>query len=116
MIIKKQFMVWGLVAGLIAPAFAEEKDNDHEDEGQKVALASTPTAVQATIAAHLAKGTILAVEQETEAAVTAYEAKIKLPDGKELELLVAADGKLLKSKIEADDEEEDDDHEEHHKK
>lgn len=108
---KKQLIVLGLVCGLVVPVFAgqKKKEKEHKDGGQAsqttqvIDLSSAPAAVQSTIAAHLAGGTVSKVESETKKGVVRYEAEIKTPDGKEMDLTIAADGTLLKTKMENPD-------------
>jgi len=61
---------------------------------------NVPVVVQSTIQAHQYGGTVGKVEKETNKCGTVYEAKVKGPDGKCSEVKVAADGKLLKYKME----------------
>lgn len=81
----------GIAVGLAAATTALAKE-------EKVQLADCPPAVQKTIQANLAGGSILGIDRDTDAAgVMVFDADIKLPDGKTCEISVAADGKLLKT-------------------
>jgi uncharacterized membrane protein YkoI len=80
-------------------------DEDDEDE-EEVTLDEVPAAVKATILANAQGGTIEEIERETEDGQVVYEAEVVI-NGKEYDIEVAADGKLLE--IEEEDEEDDDD-------
>ena len=99
----KRIMGVLLAAGLALaiPALADGKE-------EKVKLADCPEAVQKTINDNANGGKIVEIEKETskDGTVT-YEAEVKKADGTEIEIVVAADGKLIK--IETEDDEEDDD-------
>ena len=87
-----------LVATLASPAIAKEKDKPKEG-GKRTApitLAQCPAPVQVEIQSH--KPTAAEIEAEQENGVITYDAKLTLPDGKRLKLLIAADGKVLESK------------------
>jgi hypothetical protein len=90
------------VAALVAtaffamPAVAKEKEKNPNKRTVTVTLAQCPAAVQTAILGY--KGTINELEAEQEGTVVTYDAKITLPDGKRLKLLLAPDGKLLESK------------------
>lgn len=62
---------------------------------EKIPWADVPAAAQKTIQDHAGGGQILEVEKETEHGKIVYEAKVKRPDGKTVEIEVAADGKLI---------------------
>ncbi len=81
----------------------EDKDEDKEEneKDEKITLDQCPAAVQVTIQAEAAGGTIEEIEKEVKGDVTTYEAEIK-KDGKEIEIKVAADGTLLKKKVKDD--------------
>ncbi len=79
-----------------------------------VAFESLPAAAQKTIKDRSEGGKIGKVTSETEKGSLVYEAEVSLADGSELELKVAADGKLLKSKKEKDDDDDDDDDKKEH--
>ena len=88
-----------LTLGLVLPALIYAKE-------EKVKLADCPEAVQKTIKEKANGGKIVEVEKETKKDGTVvYEAEIK-KDGKEIEVVVAADGTLIK--VEEEDDEYDD--------
>jgi uncharacterized membrane protein YkoI len=89
-----------LALGLILPALIYAKE-------EKVKLADCPEAVQKTIKDKANGGTIVEVEKETKKDGTVvYEAEIK-KDGKEFDVVVAADGTLIKVEQEDDDDDKD---------
>ena len=92
--------VTALAFAVALPAFADGKE-------EKVKLEDCPEAVQKTIKDYADGGTIVEIEKETskDGTVT-YEAEVKKTDGTEIEIEVAADGKLIK--IEVEDDEDDD--------
>jgi len=91
-----------LTLGLILPALIYAKE-------EKVKLGDCPEAVQKTIKEKANGGKIVEVEKETKKDGTVvYEAEIK-KDGKEIEVVVAADGTLIKVEQEDDDDDEYDD-------
>ena len=83
-------------------AFAEKEE--------RIPWADVPPAVQKTITDHAGGGKIEEIEKETKTQhvrilhfdsdkiVTVYEAEVEKPDGKEIEIRVDEDGKLLKIK------------------
>lgn len=78
----------------------------------KVKLEDCPAAVQKTIKDNANGGKIVEVEKEvTKDGTVLYEAEVKLAGGKEREIVVGADGTLVKIEEEDDDDEdgEDDD-------
>jgi len=85
-------------------AYAEDEENDNQ---QKIAMSDMPAAVQKTIQDNLDGGMITKTAKETEGSDTVYEACVKKSGGEEVEIKVAADGKL----IGVGKEEEDDDQE-----
>ena len=94
-------VVTALAFALALPAFADGKE-------EKVKLEDCPEAVQKTIKENANGGKIVEIEKETnkDGTVT-YEAEVKKTDGTEIEIEVAADGKLIK--IETEDDEDDKD-------
>jgi hypothetical protein len=96
----------GAAAPLVVNALANDK-GDKEEQEEKITLDQCPAPVQETIKKEAAGGTIKEIEKETKNGVTIYEAEF-VRDGKTIEIEVAADGKLLKSKVE-DGKDEDDD-------
>lgn len=100
-----------LSLSLLSPAVPGVLADDKEGQGkteEKVTLDQCPAPVQETIKKESAGGTIKEIEKETEGGVTIYEAEF-VKDGKTIEIEVAADGKLLKSKVEDGKDEDDDD-------
>jgi len=77
----------------------------------EISLDDVPAAVKATILKAAGGAKITEVEKETANGVTTYEAEF-VADGKEVEITVGADGKLLKKEAEDDDDDEDEDEEE----
>lgn len=75
---------------LAVPAFADEK----------VQWSDVPASVQKTITENAGGGKIEEIEKETETIsgkkTTVYEADVKQPDGKKIEIKVGEDGKLIK--------------------
>ena len=68
----------------------------------EISLDDVPAAVKATILKAAGGAKITEVEKETANGVTTYEAEF-VADGKEVEITVGADGKLLKKEAEDDD-------------
>jgi len=99
-------MTHGLLAlavgfALAIPALAGGKE-------EKVKLEDCPAAVQKTIKDNANGGKIVEIEKETTKNGTVlYEAEVKTADGKEIDIVVGADGTLIK--IESEDDEDDDD-------
>jgi hypothetical protein len=86
---------------MVAPAGAKE---------QKVKLEDCPAAVQKTIKENANGGKIVEVEKDVaKDGTVSYEAEIKTADGKERDIVVAADGTLIKIEDEDEDDDEDDD-------
>ena len=98
---KKLFMSVVLPAAMVfaTSAFAEE---------ERIQWKDVPPAVQKTITDHAGGGKIEEIEKETKTRkvrilhfnsnkiVTVYEAEVEKPDGKEIEIKVGEDGKLIK--------------------
>lgn len=98
---KKLFMSVVLPAAMVfaTSAFGEE---------ERVQWTDVPPAVQKTIIDHAGGGKIEEIEKETKVqkvrilhfdgskTVTVYEAEVEKPDGKEIEIKVSEDGKLIK--------------------
>src|SRR5215207_243976 len=85
-----------LALGLILPGLTYAKE-------EKVKLADCPEAVKKTIKEKANGGKIVEVEKETKKdGMVVYEAEIK-KDGKEIEVVVAADGTLIKVEEEDND-------------
>ena len=92
-----------MALALALPALADGKE-------EKVKLADCPEAVQKTINDNANGGKIVEIEKETrkDGTVT-YEAEVKKTDGTEIEIVVAADGKLIKIETEDDEDDDEDD-------
>lgn len=70
---------------------------------EKVEWSQVPEKVQQTINQHLQGGTIEKIEKETEKKkIIVYEAYVKKPDGKKIEIKVEEDGTLLEIEDEDD--------------
>jgi uncharacterized membrane protein YkoI len=96
----------GVVVGIGAVATQRMAGGDVE-----VSIDAVPAAAKATILAQAQGNVIQEIEAETENGVTVYEAEV-LIDGKETDILVAADGTLLGTEVDDEDEEAGDDEEE----
>jgi uncharacterized membrane protein YkoI len=70
---------------------------EHESE-EEITLDECPAPVKATILKEAKGGKIEEIEKEVENGVTLYEAEIEV-DGKEIEIKVAPDGKLLEKEV-----------------
>lgn len=113
-IIRNTTLALGLTAALAGITFAADK-KDHDDHDTVVPWNNIPPAVQAAITAEAKGGKVESVEMEKEDKGMTYEAKVRLPNGDELEIKTDAAGKVLKVKHdEADDKA--DGHKEKHKK
>jgi hypothetical protein len=96
--------VMALAAAL--PAFADGKE-------EKIKLGDCPEAVQKTINDNANGGKIVEIEKETKKDGTVvYEAEVKKADGTEIEIVVAADGKLIEIEVEDDEDDKDGDDDE----
>jgi uncharacterized membrane protein YkoI len=90
-------VVIGLGAvGALLYAGVDGEENEHKDENkQKVAMTELPPAVQKTIQANLAGGTVTETAKETEGGRTYYEAEVRKSDGEQVEIKVGEDGSLI---------------------
>jgi len=79
-----------------------------EKTEKKVTIDQVPELPRKTILKEAGSNKITEIEEETKDGVITYEAEWKV-DGKEIEIKVAADGKLLKKEIEDGDDDDDDD-------
>jgi len=94
-----------LLGTLAAPTWAGESPKKE----RRVTIDQVPAPVKETILKEAGDHTIKEIEEITQGDVKTYEAEW-VADGKEVEITVAADGKLLRTKTEAaDDDDEDDD-------
>jgi len=86
------------VALPVALAFVASGCESEKEE--KVQWSSLPTVVQETITENAGNGKIEEIEKETKIRngkpVTVYEVEVKKSDGKEVEIKVGEDGKLIK--------------------
>lgn len=87
-----------------------DDDDDDDDEGETVTLDKVPAAVKETIEKEAQGGKIKKVEREVKGEKTVYEAEVII-EGKEFEIKVAADGKLISKKQEDNDDDDDEDDE-----
>ena len=87
-----------LVALPVALAFAASGCENEKEE--KIQWSNLPTMAQKTITENAGDGKIEEIEKETKTkngkSVTVYEVEIKKSDGKEIEIKVGEDGKLIK--------------------
>lgn len=98
-------LVMGLTLALWISIPQASYSAEAEENEQKVTLDQTPAAVQETIKRETAGGSIQEIEKETEDGKTVFEAEFT-KDGKEFELKVAEDGKVLGVEEEGKDEDE----------
>ena len=81
----------------------DDDDNDDDDEDEKeISLDRVPAAVKATILKEAGKNRIKEIEVEGRGGKKIYEAEWEA-DGKEVEIKVASDGKLLGKEVEDED-------------
>lgn len=92
----------GVVVGIGAVATTRMMDEDIP-----VSIDAVPAAVKATILAEAQGHAIWEIEMETKNGQTVYEAEVVI-DGRETDILVAADGTLLGTEIDDEDEQGDD--------
>ena len=99
-----------IIGVVTALAFAAALSAFAGGKEEKVKLSDCPEAVQKTIKDNANGGKIVEIEKETskDGTVT-YEAEVKKADGTEIEIEVAADGKLIKIETEDDEDDEDGD-------
>jgi hypothetical protein len=98
-----------LVAGSsVGPAWADN-DKACKKTEKKVTIEQVPAAVKATILKEAGSNAVKEIEEVSkEGSIVFFEAEWKT-DGKEVEIKVAPDGKLLGKKIETDDGDDDED-------
>ncbi len=94
-------------AALTASAVPALAETDGDDNEVRVKFEDAPEAVRATLAKEAPGITITEVEKETEEGKTTYEAEVKIA-GKEVDIEVAEDGKLISKETEGDDDSADD--------
>jgi uncharacterized membrane protein YkoI len=87
---------------------SNKPDDDHDDDDDvTVTLDQVPAAVKATIEKAAQGGKITEIEREGEGDKAVYEAEVVI-EGKEYEIKVAADGKLISKKLDTDEDDDDD--------
>ncbi|NQT87413.1 PepSY-like domain-containing protein [bacterium] len=79
----------------------DEDGDDDDDDEEAVSIDQVPAAVKATILKEAAGAKIEEIEKETKGGKTVYEAEFVV-GGKEVEIEVAPDGKLLKREVDDD--------------
>ena len=79
----------------------EDDDDDDDEDEEEVTIDQVPDAVRATILKEAKGAKITETEKETEGGKVVYEAEFVV-DGKEIEIEVAADGKLLSREVDDD--------------
>jgi uncharacterized membrane protein YkoI len=84
----------------------DDDDDDGEENEVDVTLDQVPAAVKATILAEAKGVSIKEIERESKKGKAVYEAEW-MEDGKEIEIKVSSDGKLLKREIEEEDDDDD---------
>src|SRR5687767_15481012 len=101
----KGLLAFAVGVALAVPALAGKEE--------KIKLEDCPAAVQKTIKDNANGGKIVEIEKETaKDGAVRYEAEVKTRAGKELEILVASDGTLIKVESEDDEDDDDDDKDE----
>jgi uncharacterized membrane protein YkoI len=87
---------------------AKERDEDNHggNEEEKVKVENVPAAVRTTIDEQSAGGAVEDIARESEDGKTIYEVDVKV-GGKDYELKIAEDGKLISKKLDEDEEEKD---------
>ena len=99
-----------IIGGLLAVALAVAIPTLAGGKEEKVKLEDCSKAVQKTINDNASGGKTVEIEKETNKDGTVvYEAEVKKADGKEIEIVVAADGTLIKIETEDDDDDDGDD-------
>ena len=89
MVIKLYAFILPMILIFAAPSFAGWNE-------EKVEWSQVPAKVQETITEHAQGGEILEVEKEKKKKViTVYEAEVRKPDGKKIEIKVEEDGTLI---------------------
>ena len=101
--IPRTLLVLALGFAIAFPIIATAKET-------KIKLEDCPAAVQKTIKDNANGGKIVEVEKEvSKDGVVSYEAEVKTADGKERDIVVGADGTLIKIEDEDDEDDDDDD-------
>jgi hypothetical protein len=105
---KKQWIVTAalsatLVASLVLIVRAEDKEKDESDE-QEIKLTEAPQAAQDALAKEAKGAKIETVDKETRDGKVVYEADA-IVDGKNHEIVVDADGKVISNKLDMEEDE-----------
>ncbi len=91
---------------------SEDDDEGDEDDGgedeEQISIDAVPKAVKAAILKHAKGAEIKEIERDSEDGKVVYEVEIIL-DGKEIDLKIAPDGRLLSKEVADEDEDEADD-------
>jgi uncharacterized membrane protein YkoI len=90
-----------LALGPACASMAEEKEGK-EENSTPMTLDQLPAAVRKTMEEQAAGNKLEEIEKEVEEGKTVYEAEVKI-DGKDYEISVAEDGKLISKKAEEED-------------
>ena len=95
----------GLTVSAALAAGCGHMNKEHEDDEDEVemTLDQAPPAVREGLKREAGGAAIAKVEKETEGGVTGYEADVKI-DGKDWEIVVDENGKLISKKPDEDDE------------
>jgi len=102
---------WAQAKGDKSPAKSRGAQRvDDEERERAISLDELPDAVKTTILKQAGGNKIKEIEEISRGKKKLYEAEW-IADGKEVEILVTANGKLLKKKPEKEDEADEDDHE-----
>ncbi len=96
-------LVMTALTGCAMMANAEDKEKKEEGQEEKVAFASVPQPVQATLTKEADGNKIDQVDKETDEGKTIYEADVKI-NGKNYEIKVDTDGTLISKKLDMEDE------------
>lgn len=107
---RKHWLMWSLAAVLVVSAGCKsmgdhDGDEDNDEHETKVSINDVPVPVRATLMAQAPGAAIKTVDHEMQGGKWLYEADAMV-DGKNWEILVAEDGKLISKKL--DDEKDDD--------
>ena len=97
-------LVAGLCSGLLCAAFAWADEGEKEVEGKEITLDKAPKAVQETILKVAGTNEVKDIEVITKGDETIYKAEWT-ENGKEIDLKVAPDGKIISKESEEADEE-----------
>jgi hypothetical protein len=89
-----------LAAGIVLIARAEDKEKEGDE--QEIKLAEAPQAAQDALAKEAKGAKIETVDKETRDGKTVYEADLTI-DGKNHEIVVDADGKLISNKLDEEE-------------